>query len=276
MNRSQRILLTSLGGVIAAATLLSGCTVSAAAGPTVAREYHWDSDRLVLDVPAHLHFHPAPTWHLVIRAPQSTLDRLEVGSDTIREHEHRLFGLFGFLSGSDLGNVQIELSGPALRAVRVNGSDTLELTGLQQNALRVRIEGSASLEGSGCVGNLSVQIDGAGHVRLEDIKATEARVGISGTGSVEGSGTADTLDLTIRGSGHVGLAKLALTSAQISISGSGSVDVAPTDSLSTHISGSGRVRLFSHPAHVTSQISGAGTVVEMAGATPSGTTASSP
>jgi hypothetical protein len=263
MKRTPQIILTSLAATIAAASLLTAWPANAASDLIVSRNYSWHSDRLVLDVPAHVHFQPAPVWHLSIRGPQSTLDRLEVTGDEISaRNAHSIFGFFKSLFGRRFKSVDVDLSGPALRRVTVNGSGHLLLSNLNQDALDVRIEGSGSMEGNGSVGEVNLRIDGSGHMRLTEVTATKATVSIAGSGTVEGSGTANDLDVSIAGSGTVRLPELKVADARVSISGSGNVEIAPTASLSAQIAGSGSVRLDSHPEHISWHVSGSGTVVE--------------
>jgi len=98
------------------------------------------------------------------------------------------------------------------------------MDGVHQDRLALTIEGSATVRGSGSVNSADVQIDGAGNIHLAQLDAARARV---------------------------------------LIRGSGSVDIAPTDSVSVRIEGSGTVRLHSNPAQVTSHIFGAGEVIKV-------------
>lgn len=235
MKRMPKVVLVSLAATIAAASL-TAWPVHADSDQIVSRDYRWHSDRLVLDVPAHVHFRAAPQWHLTIRGPQRTIERLVVSHGTIRARsEHHFFGLFDFSFGEDLGSVDIDLSGPQLRRVAVNGSGRLRLSDLRQERLSVAIRGSGSVTGDGTVTDLDLRIEGSGHLHLADLRAQDAHV---------------------------------------SIAGSGTVAIAPTRSVSVSIEGSGRVRLHSRPTQVSSHVFGSG-VIEMAPSAPGGTGAPS-
>jgi hypothetical protein len=235
MKRVPKIALVSLAATIAVASL-TAWPVHADSARVVSRDYRWHSERLVLDVPARVHFRTAPQWHLTIRGRERTIERLVVSHGTIRvRSEHHLFGLFDFSFGDDLGSVDIDLSGPQLRRITVNGSGKLLLSDLRQERLSVAIRGS---------------------------------------GSVTGDGTVTDLDLRIEGSGHLHLAQLRAQDAHVSIAGSGTVAIAPTRSVSVRIEGSGRVRLHSRPSEVSSHVFGSG-VIEMAPGAPGGTAAPS-
>ena len=174
-------------------------------------------DRVELDVPGHPHFQPATEWHLSIRGPERVLDRLRVDGDRISiKHSYH----------HHLGGLEIELSGPALRDITVNGAGKLLLDHLNQDSLTVAIHGS---------------------------------------GSVRASGSADLLKVDIVGSGAALLAQLAVRSTKIFIAGSGDADIAPIDDADIFIAGSGDVRLHTHPKHLNSKIAGSGRIIELSG-----------
>jgi hypothetical protein len=186
-------------------------------GPVEAREFAWSgADTLRLDIAANLHYQPAPQWRLSIRGPRRALDRISVDGDRIdlKRPYHHVAGV-----------LEIELSGPALRDITLNGSGKLRLEHLAQDALTVAIHGS---------------------------------------GSVRASGSVDTLKLDIMGSGDALLEQLAARSSRIFIAGSGSADIAPIDDASIFIAGSGDVRLHTHPKHLDSKVAGSGQVIELA------------
>jgi hypothetical protein len=186
-------------------------------GATETRDFAWSGgDTLQLDIAANLHYQPAPQWHLSIRGPQRVLDHISVDGSRIslkRPYHHR----FGVL--------EIELSGPALRDLTLNGSGKLVLEQVKQDALTVAIHGS---------------------------------------GSVRASGAVDELKLDIMGSGDALLDQLAAHSSKIFIAGSGSADIAPIDAADIFIAGSGDVRLHTHPKHLNSKVAGSGQVIELA------------
>jgi hypothetical protein len=186
-------------------------------GPVEAREFAWNgADTLRLDIAANLHYQPAPQWRLSIRGPRRVLDRISVDGSRIglkRPYHHRA------------GALEIELSGPALRDLTLNGSGKLVLEHLRQDALTVAIHGS---------------------------------------GTVRASGSVDSLKLDIMGSGDALLEQLAARSSRIFIAGSGSADIAPIDEADIFIAGSGDVRLHTHPKHLDSKVAGSGQVIELA------------
>jgi hypothetical protein len=187
-------------------------------GQVQSREFAWSGgDRLELDLPGNVHFQPATEWHLSIRASQRVLDRVSVeGASVSMKHAfHR-----------HLGTIDIELSGPALREVTVNGAGKLQLDHLAQDALTIAIHGS---------------------------------------GSVRAAGSVDTLKVDIMGSGNAQMEQLAARYSKIFIAGSGDADIAPIDAAEIFIAGSGDVRLHTHPKHLDSKVAGSGRIIELSG-----------
>jgi hypothetical protein len=205
-----------------AAAIEASAHESSDSGGTVTREFPWSGgDRLELDIPGQVHFHPAPTWHLTMSGRAATLDELLVSDGRIREKDH---GFGGFFDRDDLGSVQIELSGPALREAILNGSGSIDLQGLRQDSLRVEIRGSGWVGGSGTVRELTLKIMGSGSARLQ---------------------------------------RVAETNADVAINGSGNADVSPSGETQVTIAGSGDVRLHSHPAHLNTHVYGSGRITEV-------------
>jgi len=186
-------------------------------GPILTRDYSWSGDRLVLDIPGHVRFHPAPGWHLSIRGHEGTLNRIEVSDGRIREESHG----FCFFCWDHFGRLQVDLSGPALREATLNGSGSIELQDLDQDHLQLRIRGSGTATGSGKVQSLRLEIMGSGSADLAQMAETDA-------------------DVTIDGSGDADVAPVG--EAQVTIAGSGDVRLhAHPAQLSTHVYGSGRI-----------------------------------
>jgi hypothetical protein len=232
MTRTTRLALAGLSlGAAAALTVFATALPSvarASSGTTVSQTYPWSSDSMVVDVPADVDYRPGPAWHLTITAPERTLRQLVVENGRIRAKPHTCFSLIPFCVsfGTDVQDtVHVEVSGPALRAISVDGAARIRLHQLHQDRLALKIDGSGKVRGTGTVQDLSVAIDGAGDIHLGRLIEQQARVAING---------------------------------------SGKVSIAPTDSVTVRINGAGKVWLHSNPAHVSTHIDGAGEVRRVA------------
>jgi len=232
MNGSHRVggaslaLCAAIG--LAALALAVPSLTSAYVSRIASRVYPWHSDRLTLEIPADVHFRPGPHWHLTVRAPERTLKYVIVENGRIRAKPHACFSLIPLCIGYGTHidhSVHVELTGPALREIKIEGAAKIDLDGIHQDRLALKINGSAQVSGTGSVGELSVVIDGAGRIHL---------------------------------------ARMTETDANVRISGAGMVDIAPTKSVMVHIDGAGEVRLHSNPPQVIRHIDGAGEVVRVA------------
>ncbi len=232
MNRILKLALIGTVLLLGALAFASPPVALADSGQVVSREYAWRSDRLQLDIPAEVHFHPGTSWRLIIRAPERVLEQLVVHNGRIESKSHGCFSLVPFCIGFGTGighKVDIELTGPALRTVAVDGAATVDLDGLRQDTLMLKIDGDATVRGSGSVSDADIEINGAGAMHLAQL--TENR-------------------------------------AHVVIHGSGTVDIAPTESVTVRIEGAGTVRLHSNPPQVSSHIYGAGEVIKVPGHAP--------
>jgi len=175
----------------------------------ISRPFTWDgSDELTFNQSGELHFTTAPTWSLSISGPAKTLDSLSVAN--------------GRITGD--GPLDVTLTGPALRTVRLNGSGEITLDRLQQDALDIEIHGS---------------------------------------GTVHAEGRVETLKLAIAGSGDAQLEELSAQTAKVAIAGSGDADIAPLELAEISILGSGSVRLHTRPRNLSSKIQGSGELIDL-------------
>jgi hypothetical protein len=186
------------------------------------REFPWNgSDRLEIDLPATAHFKRAPTWHLSVRGTQRALDRLRVDGGTVSSKQSS--GLAEMFD-DDSDSVELDLTGPTLSKVTVNGSGDVVLDDLLQHALTITINGS---------------------------------------GSVRATGRVDSFAASISGSGDVAMEKLAARAVSVTIAGSGDADVSPIEQADISVAGSGTVRLHSHPRTLNSHVAGSGEITEL-------------
>ena len=122
----------------------------------------------------------------------------------------------------------------------------------------------------------SFAINGSGDLAIDGYNQDKLDLDVSGSGNVSAKGRTRALKLDISGSGGVDARALAAASAEADISGSGKALIAPTDTADLDISGDGEIDLMSHPAHVSSDVSGSGRIVEGGPAAPPKPAAPSP
>ena len=108
----------------------------------------------------------------------------------------------------------------------------------------------------------SFAINGSGTLAINGYDQDDLDVDVSGSGNVTAKGKARALKLDISGSGDVDAGGLAADSADAEISGSGKATIAPASAADLRISGDGEIDLTTHPAKLTSDVSGSGHIVE--------------
>jgi hypothetical protein len=102
------------------------------------------------------------------------------------------------------------------------------------------------------------EINGSGKLAVANYKQDRLDLRISGNGDATVTGETGALGLNVSGSGDADLGGLKAKSAEVDISGSGDAKLAPSDSARIDISGSGDVTLLTHPAQLSTHISGSG------------------
>ena len=107
-----------------------------------------------------------------------------------------------------------------------------------------------------------IGLSGSGKLVMENVNQPDLAFSISGSGAVRAQGTVDHATINVAGSGDARLADLAMKELTAKISGSGKVEAAPKDAADIHISGSGDVRLLSHPARLSSHVAGSGRITQ--------------
>ena len=154
------------------------------------------------------------------------------------------------------GPAKLTISGPteAVQSVVLSGSHLQFANDIDTSApLKVMLTAPAVRH---------FAINGSGALAINNYDQDELDLDVSGSGNVTAHGKAHALKLDISGSGDVDAAGLAAASADADISGSGKASIAPTDAADLSISGDGEIDLMSHPAKMTSDVSGSGRIVE--------------
>lgn len=103
-------------------------------------------------------------------------------------------------------------------------------------------------------------LSGAGTLHVAEATGPSFDAQLSGTGKLDVDGTVDTLNATVSGAGSAQLEHLVTRNAVAGVSGVGSVHVYATDTVDASVSGAGSVLYGGHPAKVTTNVSGVGSV----------------
>ncbi|WP_395942709.1 GIN domain-containing protein [Brevundimonas sp.] len=198
-------------------------------GPFTTRTLAWaGGETLTVDSSIHVDYVQGGANTVVITGPKALADRVRLtdGRLSMGDGDERV--VFGWSHGnfsarSERDELKVVVTAPNVRRFVANGSGDLNIGAYDQPSLSLTVSGSA------------------------DVFAT---------------GRTQALDVDINGSGDADLRTLAARDATVDISGSGDAVVAPTGDALVRISGSGDVGLATHPAKLTSEVSGSGDVYQ--------------
>ena len=106
----------------------------------------------------------------------------------------------------------------------------------------------------------ALTLSGSGVIAAGNIQAQRLSVRLSGSGVVRTSGTVTRLDVSLGGSGDAQLGQLAARDVHAVLSGSGRIVTRAADTLQASVPGSGTIVYTGNPAHVTTSVTGSGTI----------------
>jgi hypothetical protein len=106
----------------------------------------------------------------------------------------------------------------------------------------------------------ALRLNGDGNITVTGITGRRLTVALPGSGVIDATGTTTRLEVTISGEGAALLGQLVARDVNAALSGDGSVTLAATHSLKASISGSGTILYRGNPPHITTTVSGNGTI----------------
>jgi hypothetical protein len=175
------------------------------------------------------------------------------------------------------GFTRVELAGANNVVVRVGGKQSVAVRGdenlldrvtttVRAGTLVIRTRGSfstrvpmsvairvPSLEG--------LTLSGNGMISAEGIQSRQLTVALPGSGALQVSGVVTRLDVAVDGSGDAQLGRLAAENVRAVIRGSGRIVVDAVNALDASVEGTGVIVYGGHPAHVTTSVTGTGTII---------------
>lgn len=98
--------------------------------------------------------------------------------------------------------MSVDVTVPTLTALTLSGSGNIVVGGVKTENLEVTLPGSGTLTGSGTATRLHVAIDGSGTVQFTGLVAGDVRAAVDGSGSIFVTATRS-LDGSVAGSGSI-------------------------------------------------------------------------
>lgn len=105
-----------------------------------------------------------------------------------------------------------------------------------------------------------VQLSSSGDMDMQTIEQEELRLFIQGSGSVAAHGLVKSLHVHVLGSGNVSASSLITHKAELKVMGSGDIDVGVRDSVVATVLGSGNITIHGDPLKCSTQAHGSGKV----------------
>ncbi len=227
-------------------------------GATAAsRDLDWDgSDQFGLAVNGHASYAPGGDSKAHVSGDPQVLTHLRVRDGNIemdcrgwRDRTHDL---------------AITLPGRNFRKFAIMGGGNLALNRLDQDDVKIEIDGAGDIKANGRIDNLKMTINGSGNADFDQLASRQAKAEIHGSGSIRAKGKIDELDIGIAGSGRADFGQVETRNARVRIGGHGDVDIAPSDEAKIEIGGSGDVYLHSNPKLLETHIGGSGRIHKVA------------
>jgi putative autotransporter adhesin-like protein len=171
----------------------------------------------------------------------------------------------------------VELAGSNIVTVRVGGRRSVVVRGDDNLLSKVRTTVRSRRLVIASVGSFSthtpmrvavttpslsaLELSGSGIVSVEGVRARALTVSLPGSGVLRAVGSADRLAVTLGGSGLAALGGLVVQDVRAVMTGSGRIDVTATRSLHASVPGTGAIFYGGAPAHVTTSVSGTGSIM---------------
>jgi putative autotransporter adhesin-like protein len=106
----------------------------------------------------------------------------------------------------------------------------------------------------------ALTVSGSGALTASNIQGPQVRVRLSGSSMARAAGTVTRLDVSAGGSGDAQLGQLVAREVHAAVSGSGRIVTHAANTLQASATGSGTIVYSGNPAHVTTSITGSGTI----------------
>ena len=106
----------------------------------------------------------------------------------------------------------------------------------------------------------ALTLQGDGNITVTGINSRDLTVVLPGSGNIQATGTTTRLDVTMSGEGTALLRQMIARDVKAALSGDGTIMLTATHSLNASVSSSGTILYSGNPPHVTTKLTGNGTI----------------
>jgi DUF4097 and DUF4098 domain-containing protein YvlB len=153
-----------------------------------------------LSMPGDVNYRVADTASLKITAPSALLPSI---TSRVSNGELVLsMGSPGSAQHLKQGDIRIDVSSPALRAISLTASGDISARGLNGGELGLVLAGSGDMELAGEVDSLTINLSGSGDVNAEQLKAKKINIDLFGSGNIQAHAS-QSARVHVMGSGNV-------------------------------------------------------------------------
>ncbi len=168
------------------------------------------------------------------------------------------------------GSENVAIAVPAKTRWQRGEGETVVITGDKDDIARIRLH-KGTLRVCGDLDDeveitlpgrtfRAVTIAGAGEVTMKDVDQPDLDLTVAGAGRFSVNGASEAVKLVIAGAGEALLGELAARKLDVNIAGVGKAEASPKDDANVSITGAGKVKFLTRPAHHRSNIVGSGDV----------------
>jgi hypothetical protein len=159
-----------------------------------------------------------------------------------------------------LGPTTVYVTVPTVRRLGVSSSGRLQADTLSASNLALAVSSSGRLlVGQVQAGRVRAMLSSSGQLGIQQLRADTLEAAVSSSGGLTAAGTCAYSSVGVSSSGRLNTAGLAVEVCQARISGSGSCQVNVARTLDARLSSSGSLLGSGHP-QITSHVSGSGRV----------------
>jgi hypothetical protein len=197
---------------------------------------------LTTSISGKIYFTQGANYQVQVTAQQNILDVIEtykIGSELIIKFRNNV-------NVQGHSDITVNITAPLLNNLHLSGAAHVNVKGnfiANDFDATVSSSGNFTIDHLEVASTLSTSVSGSGSIKLLSGKANESKADVSGSGAI---------DLSVLRASH----------AAAKISGSGSVRMNVAQTLDAAISGSGNVYYWGNPS-VSTHISGSGKVIKM-------------